>query len=190
MTTVPAFDVPARRGPQLVEPIPRTRAALPGLVLAVLTVLYGFGMGGLMGLNEDLIKGRLAASAAAVTATVYQGNAAAAEPVVAKSWEYMQRAHLHGGAIGTAAIGLIVVLLLIGAAPRTTRVLAIALGAGALGYAVFWMWAGLIAPGLGSTGAAKESLRWLAMPSSGALLLATVAVGVLCVRAMLRGSDS
>ena len=167
--------------PRQAKPI---RAALPGLVLAVFTVLFGFTMGGIFGLNEDLIKARLAASAAAVTATVYHGDAAAAEPVIAKSWDYMQRAHLHGGAIGTAAIGMIVVLLLIGPAPRTIRVLSLALGAGALGYSVFWMWAGFIAPGLGSTGAAKESLRWLAMPSSGAVMLATAVVAFLCVRAM------
>jgi hypothetical protein len=148
-------------------------------------------MGGVFGLNEDIIKNRLAASAAAVTATVYQGDAAAADPVVAKSWEYMQRAHLHGGAIGTAAVGLIVVMLLIGTTSRTTRVLSLALGLGALGYAVFWMWAGFLAPGLGSTGAAKESLRWLAVPSAGAVLLATAAVVILCVRAaVLRGGDT
>jgi hypothetical protein len=160
------------------------RAALPGLVLAVAAVLFGFTMGGLFGLNEGLIKDHLAASAAAVTATVYHGDAAAAEPVIAKSWDYMQRAHLHGGAIGTAAIGMIVVLLLIGTAPRTLRILGVALGGGALGYSIFWMWAGFIAPGLGSTGAAKESLRWLAMPSAGALLLATLAVAFLCIRAL------
>jgi hypothetical protein len=169
------------------EPV---RAALPGLALAVFTVLFGFAMGGIFGLNEDLIKDRLAASAAAVTSTVYQGDPAAAEPVVAKSWEYMQRAHLHGGAIGTAAIGMIVVMLLIGTPPRTLRVLGLALGIGALGYSVFWMWAGFIAPGLGSTGAAKESLRWLAMPSSGAVMLATAAVVVLSIRAVVRGRSA
>jgi hypothetical protein len=162
------------------------RAALPGLAVAVFTVLFGFAMGGLFGLNEEIIKDRLAASASAVTATVYQGDAAAAEPVLVKSWDYMQRAHLHGGAIGTAAIGLIVVMLLIGTTPRTTRVLSLALGLGALGYSVFWMWAGFLAPGLGSTGAAKESLRWLAMPSAGAVMLATATVAVLCVRAAVR----
>jgi hypothetical protein len=153
----------------------------------VFTVLFGFAMGGIFGLNEDIIKNRLAASASAVMTTVYHGDAAAAEPVLAKSWDYMQRAHLHGGAIGTAAIGMIVVMLLIGTTARTTRVLSLALGLGALGYSVFWMWAGFIAPGLGSTGAAKESLRWLAMPSSGAVMLATAAVAVLCVRAATRG---
>ena len=169
------------------EPV---RAALPGLTLAVFTVLFGFAMGGIFGLNEDLIKDRLAASAAAVTSTVYRGDPAAAEPVVAKSWEYMQRAHLHGGAIGTAATGMIVVMLLIGTPPRTLRVLGLALGIGALGYSVFWMWAGFIAPGLGSTGAAKESLRWLAMPSSGAVMLATAAVVVLSIRAVVRGRSA
>ena len=159
------------------------RAALPGLTVAILTVLFGFVMGGVFGLNEDIIKDRLAGSAAAVTSTIYQGDPAAAGPVVAKSWEYMQRAHLHAGAIGTAAIGMILVLLLLGPARRTTRVVSLALGAGALGYAVFWMAAGFLAPGLGSTGAAKESLRWLAVPSAGALLLGTTAVAYLCIRA-------
>ena len=37
------------------------------------------------------------------------------------------------------------------------RVLSLALGIGGLGYSVFWMWAGCIAPGMGFTGAAKES---------------------------------
>jgi len=185
---------PLEQSVTLITPIaPRqakpVRAALPGLLLAVFAVLFGFAMGGIFGLNEDLIKDRLAASAAAVTATVYHGDAAAAEPVIAKSWDYMQRAHLHGGAIGTAAIGMIMVLLLIGATPRTIRVLSLALGAGALGYSVFWMWAGFIAPGLGSTGAAKESLRWLAMPSSGAVMLATAAVAFLCIRALARGRN-
>jgi hypothetical protein len=163
------------------------RAALPGLTIAVVAVLFGFLMGGVFGLNEDLIKGRLSASAAAVTATVYKGDAAAAEPVVAKSWDYMQRAHLHGGAMGTAAIGMILLMQLIGIKPRVLRILGIALGAGALGYAIFWMWAGFLAPGLGSTGAAKESLRWLAMPSSGAMMLATVAVAFLCLKAWVQG---
>jgi hypothetical protein len=102
----------------------------------------------------------------------------------------MQRAHLHGGAIGTAAIGMILVLLVIGTAPRTLRILGIALGGGALGYSVFWMCAGFLAPVLGSTGAAKESLRWLAMPLAGAVMLATAGVAFLCIRAMAERSQS
>jgi hypothetical protein len=89
--------------------------------------------------------------------------------------------------MGTAAIGMILLMQLIGIKPRVLRILGIALGAGALGYASFWMWAGFLAPGLGSTGAAKESLRWLAMPSSGAMMLATVAVAFLCLKAWVQG---
>ena len=197
-TDSPRTDGPRTDGPLAEQPTARVdpirmppaellEAALPGLTLALFTVLFGFAMGGIFGLNEGMIKGRLADSAAAVTTTVYEGDVAAAEPVLAKSWAYMQRAHLHAGAIGTAAIGMILVLLLIGTTRSTMRVLSLALGAGGLGYSVFWMWAGFIAPGLGSTGAAKESLRWLAMPSAGAVMLAAAAVVVLCVRAMVRG---
>lgn len=37
----------------------------------------------------------------------------------------------------------------------------------------------------GGTGAAKESLKWLAMPSSGAFVLATVAVLVVLITAIV-----
>ena len=166
------------------------RPALPGLLLAVAAVLFGFGMGIVFGLNEDVIKDKLAGDTAAVTATAYAGDATAAKAVVDKSWSYMQRAHLHGGSIGTAAIGLIVVLVLLGTPALTTRILSLALGLGALGYSVFWLWAGFRAPGMGSTGAAKESLSWLAMPSSGMVLVATAAVFLLiCYQLLSRPAD-
>jgi hypothetical protein len=162
------------------------QAALPGLALAVVTLLFGFGLGIVFGLNEDAIKFRFSASAAAVEATVYHGDVSTAKPVLEKSWTYAQRAHLHAGGLGTAAIALIVTLLLVGTGPGLTRVLSIALGIGALGYSVFWLWAGFRAPGLGSTGAAKESLAWLAMPSSGIFVLATAVVALRCIRASFR----
>jgi hypothetical protein len=164
----------------------QVRAALPGFLLATLTVLMGFALGGLFGLNEDAIKSRLEARAAAVEATVYQGDAKAADAVLAKSWTYMQRAHLHAGATGTAAVALVGMLVLVGAAPRSIRVTGVLLGLGALGYSLFWLWAGFRAPSLGGTGAAKESLRWLAMPSAGAILLGTLCAVLLTARAMVK----
>jgi hypothetical protein len=152
------------------------RAASLGLVLAVFTILFGQGMGIVFGFNEDLIKSHLVADAAGVQATVYKGDIAASKAVIAKSWNYMQRAHLHAGGMGTTAVALIIVLCLVGAPRIVTALLSLALGAGGLGYSVFWMWAGFRAPGFGSTGAAKESLKWLAMPSSGGFVIATVAV--------------
>lgn len=133
-------------------------------------------MGIVFGLNEDVIKSRLNADAAEVLGTIYKDDNAAAKAVVDKSWNYMQRAHLHAGGMGTTAVALITVLCLVGASRPATALISVALGAGGLGYSVFWMWAGFRAPSLGSTGAAKESLKWLAMSSSGGFVLATVAV--------------
>jgi hypothetical protein len=166
------------------------RPVLPGLLLGVCTLLFGFGMGAVFGLNEALIKDRLSSSAAAVATTVYQGDAAASKAVVDKSWTYMQRAHLHAGSLGAVAVVLSLVLVLLGTGPALARALSVGLGAGGLGYSVFWMWAGFIAPGLGSTGAAKESLKLLAMPSSGAVMVCTVTVAVLVARAWLSPSPT
>jgi hypothetical protein len=162
------------------------RTVLPGLLLAVFTLLFGFGLGVVFGLNEEWIKSRLAASAAAAPESVYRGDAAAIKAVLSKSWTYMQRAHLHAGSLGTAAIALTGVVLLLGVRPLILRLISLGLGAGGLGYSVFWVWAGARAPGLGSTGAAKESLSWLAIPSSGLIVASTVAVAVLLISAFLR----
>jgi hypothetical protein len=94
----------------------------------------------------------------------------------------MKRAHLHGGAIGSAAL---VLILLLSTFERSSDALrggvATALGVGALGYSTFGMLAALRAPGVGDTGAAKESLAWFAIPSSGLVLGGLLAVIVLFV---------
>lgn len=156
-----------------------------GLILAVFTLLFGQGLGIVFGLNEDSIKSRLKADAAEVLATIYKGDKVASKAVVDKSWTYMKRAHLHAGGLGTTGVALITVLCLVGASRRVTTFVSLALGAGGLGYSIFWMWAGFRAPALGSTGAAKESLKWLAMPSSGGFVLATIAVLVVVFAWML-----
>jgi len=164
---------------------PSLRAASAGLVLAVLTLLFGQGMGIVFGLNEDAIKSRLEASASEVRDTAYKGDDAAIKAVLDKSWTYMHRAHLHAGGMGTTALSLIVLLCPLGTPRRVTAAISVGLGAGGFGYSIFWMWAGFRAPALGSTGAAKETLKWLAMPSSGAFVLSTIAVLVLLVATIL-----
>jgi hypothetical protein len=163
------------------------RTASLGLALAVLTILFGQGLGIVFGLNEDAIKSRLKSSASEVRDTVYKGDDAAIKAVLDKSWVYMQRAHLHAGGMGTTALALTVLVGLLGASRRWTMAVGLGLGAGGLGYSVFWMWAGFRAPALGSTGLAKESLKWLAMPSSGAFVLATVVVLVVLVVSVVAG---
>jgi hypothetical protein len=160
------------------------RAVLPGLLLGTLTLLFGFGLGIIFGLNEEAITDRLAASAAAAPAAVYHQDSVAMKAVLAKSWNYMQRAHLHAGALGAVAVGLSLVVVLLGTRAPLAGAISFGLGAGGLGYSVFWLWAGFRAPGLGSTGAAKESLKWLAMPSSGLVVVGTVAVAGLLIHAL------
>ncbi len=160
------------------------RPVLPGLLLAALTLLLGFLLGVVFGLNEDLIKSRLSASATAAADAVYQQDAAAMKAVTDKSWTYMQRSHLHAGSLGTTSVALTLVLVLIGTGARLASAISVALGAGSLGYSIFWVWAGFRAPALGSTGAAKESLSWLAIPSAGLVVAATCAVAVLIGMAM------
>lgn len=162
----------------------KLREAGLGLILAVATILFGQILGIVFGLNEDIIKSRLQSSAVEVRETIYSGDDAAIKPVLEKSWTYMKRAHLHAGAMGTTALALTVLVALLGSSPLVIRAIGLALGAGGLGYSIFWMWAGFLAPALGGTGAAKESLRWLAIPSSGAYLLATVAVLLILIKTL------
>jgi hypothetical protein len=151
-------------------------AAIPpqirtGAALALSAILFGFMLGGIFGFREDAVKARLEASGTAVVATMYQGDVAAKDAVVDKSWEYLLRAHMHGGGIGAAALGAIAAFVLLTGMGTVARWSALFIGAGALLYSVFWLWAGFKAPGLGSTGAAKEALSFIAVPGAGLALL-------------------
>jgi hypothetical protein len=153
------------------RPNDNMKPLLPGATLALLSILFGFLLGGLFGAAEDSIKGRLSASADSVFDTVYDGDEARRDKIVAKSWTYLKRAHLHGGAIGATALASIVLLGLLGGVGALERFSSLAFGGGALLYAVFWLVAGFTAPGLGSTGEAKEALSFLAIPGAGLCLL-------------------
>lgn len=160
----------------------RLRICRWGLLLALFTVLFGFGFGGVFGAFEEPLKAGLVERAEAVRDTVYGGDAAKMKSVVDKSWSYYKRAHLHGGAIGAVALGATLLLAALPRAkPLVTRLSSLALGAGGLGYSAFWMLAARAAPSLGGTDAAKASLEWLAVPSAGLLLLGLVAVVALTV---------
>ncbi len=157
-----------------------------GTVLSLLTLFYGFGLGGVFGIAEDGIKGSLKASAQ-VNEAVYKGDKAEMSKVADKAWNYFKRAHLHAGGMGAASLAMIMFLPLITQRSAVTGVITAAgLGAGAMGYSVFWMLAGMKAPGLGSTALARESFAWLSIPSAGMFISGTVAVIVMFVWGMLR----
>ena len=96
--------------------------------------------------------------------------------VTDKSWVYFKRAHLHANGLGTASLVLIVLVSFLPISNKVKSINAIFLGVGSLGYALFWMLAGLKAPAMGSTGLAKESLAWLALPSSGLCIIGLIMI--------------
>ncbi len=155
-----------------------------GLILALLAIGFGWGLGGVFGAAEASVKAVLADSGTEALQSAYAGDSAKMDKVVSKSWSYMKRAHLHGGVLGASAVALILLLASLGPPKRITQVASGALGAGSLGYGLYWMFAGFKAPGMGSTGLAKESLDWLAIPSAGALLVGLGITAFLTIRAM------
>ncbi|MEH0154944.1 hypothetical protein V6R21_12435 [Limibacter armeniacum] len=150
-----------------------------GILMSMLTILFGFGMGGVFGAMEDDLKGYLKSEGKAALTEQYQGDEAKMNAVVSKSWAYFKRAHLHGGAIGAASLAVIAVLAFLSVASIYRAICAACLGLGGFGYSIFWLLSGMRAPGLGGTGAAKESLSWLAQPSAAMLLLGLTAAIVM-----------
>ncbi len=145
-----------------------------GLTLAFIGVLLGFVLGGAFGLMEPSILAHLKASGEAVLATTYGGDIAKLDAVVDKSWNYLLRAHMHGGAIGSAALGAISILLITTGRGGIAQLSALAIGAGALIYPTFWMVAAFAAPGLGGTGAAKDAFEWIAIPGAGLAIVGAI----------------
>jgi len=150
------------------------RPLLPGFALALLAVLFGFGLGGAFGANEEALKADLHARAMA-SQHLYADDAAV-QKVLDKAWVYYQRAHIHAGVLGASAIALILLLGAMAPPPSIGRYASIAIGIGSIGYGLFWFLAGRMAPVLGSTSAAKESLEVLGFGSPALIIAGTVVV--------------
>ena len=161
-----------------------------GITFSLITLLFGFGLGGAFGAFEDTIKASLHQSAMAVKDSVYDGDEAAMGKLTSKAWTYMKRAHLHANGLGTSSLVLILLLSTVPASTTMRRLVAGALGVGALGYSSFWLFAARRAPALGSTHDAKESLSWLAVPSAGLCLVGVIAVLVLFVYHNFRQAEN
>ena len=147
-----------------------------GLVTSVASILLGFFLGAMFGAKEDQIKSHLKERGQVALQEVYQGDEEMMNKTVAKSWSYMKRAHMHWGGIGAAGTVLILILGAIGYSDGIKRIGSLALGIGSLAYPTFWLMAALIAPEMGGTALAKESLGWLAIPSAALLMAGTVLV--------------
>lgn len=160
-----------------------------GACLSLLAIFFGFVLGGAFGAIEGPIKKRLDDSGAAVLQSVYKGDVAAKDAVVKKSWEYLQRTHTHGGTIGTAALASIAALILLCRLGLVAQLSALAFGSGALLYSLFWLFAGLLAPGIGSTSVTKESLSFIAVPGAGLSILGLSGIIYSVIKACFSKSD-
>lgn len=145
-----------------------------GILVAMIAILFGGLMGLSFGCCEDSIKGVLKSSADEALSGVYKGDQAKADKVVKKSWVYMKRAHLHSQTMGVISIAFSLLVAWLSFPARAQMGVSLLSGLGSLGYGFFWMLSGYLAPGMGSTGAAKESVALIAQASGGAFFVAGV----------------
>ena len=152
-----------------------------GIAIALVAILFGGLLGLSFGCCEDSIKGNLRASADAVLDKHYGGDANKAVSTIKKSWVYYKRAHLHSQTMGVMAIVFALLTALLNFQPKFQLGISLLSGLGSLGYGVFWLLAALLAPGMGSTHAAKESVALIAQLSRGAFFVSGVALFCLVV---------
>jgi hypothetical protein len=147
-----------------------------GVILALIAILFGGSLGLSFGCCEHSLKDYLKHEAASALATKYGGDQAKADKVAKKSWVYYKRAHLHSQTMGAIAIVFSLIVAGLGLAPKIQMGVSILSGFGSLGYGIFWLLSGALAPGMGSTGAAKEAIGLIAQVSGASFFISGVAV--------------
>jgi len=147
-----------------------------GLAFAMLSILFGGSMGLGFGCCEDYFKNSFKNDADSVLETKYDNDQSQASKVVKKSWVYMKRAHLHSLTMGV--ISIVMSLLAVGLAfpPLLQTAISFLSGLGSIGYGLFWLLAGFLAPSMGSTGMAKETVGLLAQVSTLAFMIAAISL--------------
>ncbi len=86
----------------------------------------------------------------------------------------MKRAHLHSQTMGVISIVLSLVAAGLVFPPSLQTGISLLSGLGSIGYGLFWLLAGFLAPGMGGTGVAKETVGLVAQVSAGSFFIAGV----------------
>ncbi len=155
-----------------------------GVLVAMMAILFGGLLGLSFGCCEDNIIDIFKSSSDKALSGVYKGDQAKADKVVKKAWVYMKRAHLHSQTMGVISIAFSLLVAWLNFPARAQLGISLLSGLGSLGYGVFWLLSGFMAPGMGSTGAAKESVALIAQASGGAFFVAGVTLFGLIVYKM------
>ncbi len=145
-----------------------------GVLIAIISILFGGLMGLSFGCCEESIKMSLNSDANAALETKYQGDRAKLDKVVKKSWIYFKRAHFHSQTMGVIAIVFSLLIAWLKFPPRLQLGISLLSGIGSLGYGVFWLLSGALAPGMGSTSSAKEAVGLVAQVSGASFFIAGV----------------
>ncbi len=149
-----------------------------GILISMVAILFGGSLGLSFGCCEDDVKGYLNAEADAVSVEKYEGKQDKKDKVVKKAWVYMKRAHLHSQTMGVIAIAFSLLVAWLNFHPKIQLGVSLLSGLGSLGYGVFWLLAAALAPGMGSTHAAKEAVGLIAQASGGAFFVSGVTLFV------------
>lgn len=116
-----------------------------GLLLVILSLVFGIAMGIYFGVAEDSVKS-------------YISEGVAAHPEVhdtkskSKIWRYAQRAHFHANGIAAFSIGLIILTLFSSLKKPLKKLTAILIGLGGL-YPLSWFSMFILAPSIGRSAA-------------------------------------
>lgn len=160
-----------------------------GILVAMVAILFGGSMGLSFGCCEDDVKGFLKTQGDSVFQEKYGGVQEKKDKVVKKAWVYMKRAHLHSQTMGVIAIAFSLLVAWLNFHPKIQLGVSLLSGLGSLGYGVFWLLAGGLAPAMGGTHDAKEAVGLIAQLSGGAFFVSGVAVFAILAYKMFAGKQ-
>jgi hypothetical protein len=153
-----------------------------GMLLSLLTIVFGFSMGVMFAEFEDAVRDSLTADAQAVLDLDYGGDTEAVAASVRGSLTYFLRAHIHANGLGFGTALLITFLVGFFGTGKIRDYSALLLGIGALGYATYWAITAKLGPGWGGVSHAKEVTGWYGMTTSALYFIGLVGVIYLFVQ--------
>ena len=118
-----------------------------GLLLVMLTLVFGIGLGAVFGAAEGTVKSYIS-QGIAKHPTVHNDESESES----KIWRYAQRAHFHSTGIAAFSIGLLLLIMQSSLRARLKTATAVLVGLGGL-YPLSWFTMFLLAPAIGRSAA-------------------------------------
>ncbi|CAM2958404.1 hypothetical protein [Vibrio rarus] len=145
-----------------------------GVLLSLLTILFGYGLGCIFGAANSSMKAYFHEQVYVVHASNFTTEKDK-DTAFSKAKDYIKRAHLHSAAMGTASLATIFALGFCSISDRKKTIVSTITGLGAAGYGVFvWTLMAFVTPMIGKS-AAHETIAILAIPTGLALVFGTMA---------------